>query len=73
MDAIRNDETKLEMYSVKVKKKENTAGLLEHSQRVDESRIRDQVLHYTLRGKRDTGRPRNRWEVEAEIRTFTTI
>jgi hypothetical protein len=52
MDAIRNDETELELvtYSVKVEMKENTDGLLEHPQRVDESTIREEVLHYTVAG-----------------------
>jgi hypothetical protein len=50
MDDIRDAETEMElvMYSVKVKMKETTAGLLEHPQRVDELRTREQFLRYTL-------------------------
>jgi hypothetical protein len=66
MDNIRNEEirTELEMYAIQNKITEYRIRWSAHLQRMDNSRLPKQALLYKPRGKRDVGRPRNRWTAD---------
>ena len=56
---IRND---LHIYNLNERTKSNKINWYHHVQRMDENRLSKIILQYKPQGRRDIGRPRQRWK-----------